>query len=295
MKKAIIFAFLIVLICANLVRSETMKLYWKEKVDKTNKTHSYSIFIGPGSRNYTHQRGFSGKTLAINISGLPLKPDSANYIAATKNNIPVYSSEIVILWTGNKPDTDGDGLSDEFEKKLRTDPRKEDSDGDEIPDGEEYATWGPKRWNLDFDEDGVINLLDQDSDDDGIIDGNDSDIRRIPFFHSSSVSQLNNDSKTFVHLYQNRVKKSDLRNGTSKVVLTWDKVSGRGIRYRIYSREKGEKKYNYDYWEEETNETTVTITKLENEKTYYFVVRSMYTSGSLSGDSGKSVGLKSDV
>lgn len=290
MKKAIIIAFFIVLYCANLASSETMRLYWKEKVGKKNKTHSYMIYVGHKTRNYTQQRGFNGKTLAIDISSLPLKVDSANYIAATKNNVPVYSSEIVILWTGNKPDTDQDGLSDQFEKKLGTDPQKEDSDEDEIPDGEEYATWGPKKWNLDFDEDGLINLLDSDSNGDGVKDGQDSTLRRIPFFHSSSVSQLNDDSKTFVHLYQNRTKKSELRDGTAEVTLKWEhEAKKRGMRYRVYSRtqkEKDDKKpYNYDYWEEETNEKTATISKLEKKETYYFVVRALYPSGQLSGDS----------
>ncbi|GEM_PF-3067602 len=34
-------------------------------------------------------------------------------------------------------DTDGDGLSDDEEKKLGTDPNKADTDGDGIPDGDE--------------------------------------------------------------------------------------------------------------------------------------------------------------
>ena len=35
----------------------------------------------------------------------------------------------------NNPDTDGDGITDEDEKRLGTDPEKADSDGDGIPDG----------------------------------------------------------------------------------------------------------------------------------------------------------------
>ncbi|MCX5868074.1 MAG: thrombospondin type 3 repeat-containing protein [Proteobacteria bacterium] len=63
------------------------------------------------------------------------------------------------------PDIDGDGLSNDEEIAAGTDPYDADSDDDGIIDGDE-----PK-WNEDSDGDGLINALDPDSDGDGIFDG----------------------------------------------------------------------------------------------------------------------------
>ena len=57
-------------------------------------------------------------------------------------------------------DTDGDGITDEDEAALGTDPFDEDSDDDGLLDGEEG--------DEDSDGDGVIDALDDDDDDDGL-------------------------------------------------------------------------------------------------------------------------------
>lgn len=68
-------------------------------------------------------------------------------------------------------DSDGDGINDYDERYLyKTHPGKTDSDGDGINDGEELSFWGAS-WNIDFDGDGLNNLLDRDSDGDGFGDG----------------------------------------------------------------------------------------------------------------------------
>ncbi|MDI1482146.1 MopE-related protein [Polyangium sp. y55x31] len=64
-----------------------------------------------------------------------------------------------------KPDTDGDGLTDDYENEIGTDPEDADSDDDGVIDGEE-----PNPTD-DTDGDGVINALDPDSDGDGLKDG----------------------------------------------------------------------------------------------------------------------------
>jgi len=71
-------------------------------------------------------------------------------------------------WTVNVPagtDTDGDGLSDDDEKTIGTNPNDADSDDDGVPDGSE------PQHDQDSDGDGLINALDPDSDNDGIFDG----------------------------------------------------------------------------------------------------------------------------
>lgn len=67
-------------------------------------------------------------------------------------------------------DRDGDGISDEDELQIYgTNPDDPDSDGDSINDGDELAFWGDN-WSEDFDGDGLNNLLDADSDNDGFGD-----------------------------------------------------------------------------------------------------------------------------
>lgn len=66
----------------------------------------------------------------------------------------------------DKPhDADGDGLSDELEKFLRSDPADADTDDDGVPDGAEANP------SEDTDLDKLINVLDVDSDDDALFDG----------------------------------------------------------------------------------------------------------------------------
>ncbi|MDI1430623.1 DUF3344 domain-containing protein [Polyangium sorediatum] len=62
-------------------------------------------------------------------------------------------------------DTDGDGLSDDLEEFLGSDPNDADSDDDGVPDGQEPNP------SADTDGDGLINVLDADSDNDGLFDG----------------------------------------------------------------------------------------------------------------------------
>ncbi len=62
-------------------------------------------------------------------------------------------------------DTDGDGLFDDQEVAIGTDPNDADSDDDGVIDGQEPSL------GEDSDGDGLINALDPDSDNDGLFDG----------------------------------------------------------------------------------------------------------------------------
>ncbi|MBI5490259.1 MAG: DUF11 domain-containing protein [Deltaproteobacteria bacterium] len=73
---------------------------------------------------------------------------------------------VVVRW-GTGDDTDGDGLTDDDEERIGTNPDNPDSDGDTIPDGTEV---GDPADPFESDDDGSIDALDLDSDDDTIPD-----------------------------------------------------------------------------------------------------------------------------
>jgi len=77
-------------------------------------------------------------------------------------------------------DRDGDGVPDHEESKRGTDPTKKDTDNDGLDDKVEYDYWMNRSETEgdtklapdgDIDGDGLINILDEDSDGDGISDG----------------------------------------------------------------------------------------------------------------------------
>lgn len=68
-------------------------------------------------------------------------------------------------------DSDGDGLSNVDEINIYgTSPNRVDTDGDGLDDDDELAYWGAD-WSADVDGDGLANIIDIDSDDDGFNDG----------------------------------------------------------------------------------------------------------------------------
>ena len=68
-------------------------------------------------------------------------------------------------------DKDGDGLIDDDESAIfKTNPDLDDTDNDQMSDAEELLYW-KSLWNGDIDMDGIVNLLDEDSDGDTYPDG----------------------------------------------------------------------------------------------------------------------------
>jgi len=74
-------------------------------------------------------------------------------------------SDMPFSWDG-----DGDGIVDIEERGIYgTNPYKKDTDEDGIDDSEELVFWDAD-WSIDYDSDGLNNLVDIDSDNDGVQD-----------------------------------------------------------------------------------------------------------------------------
>ncbi|MDD4016465.1 MAG: outer membrane beta-barrel protein [Kiritimatiellae bacterium] len=91
------------------------------------------------------------------------------------------AADSVAVAEGLPKDSDGDGLTDEEEAKLGTDPFNKDTDGDGLTDGDEVKVYKTNPLNPDTDFDGLkdgeevfthkTNPLDRDTDKGGVADG----------------------------------------------------------------------------------------------------------------------------
>lgn len=155
----------------------------------------YKVYYGPASGYYPYSIDVGNKT-STQISSLD---EGSNYFFSLKaydqvGNYSSFSQEITI--TIPIPDTDRDGISDSDEIKIYlTSPADPDSDNDGMNDGAELVYWGPS-WSEDIDQDGLINLLDDDSDGDYVRDGQEyaagtdpaaPDLRNLPMLEIKTV------------------------------------------------------------------------------------------------------------
>jgi len=123
----------------------------------------------------------SGVCAQYNATLESVSPDLLRPAAGYRN------MELYIGSDPTKMDTDGDGLKDGYERSIGTDPTNPDSDDDGVPDGREIELDGyptnpdsdndgikdghEPLWYQDIDGDGLIGMLDNDSDGDGLLDG----------------------------------------------------------------------------------------------------------------------------
>lgn len=121
---------------------------------------------------------------ACNIKGTCGTKVISNTVADTSINTayPQTTEEPII----HSADTDNDGLTDEEELQLGTDPLLTDTDGDNIPDNEEAGV--NLATPLDSDNDGIIDALDIDDDNDGL-----STLKEDTIGTSSLLSDTDND------------------------------------------------------------------------------------------------------
>lgn len=170
-------------------------------------SYPFSLHGMPGTLDI-HE--FEDRTFDYNVDGLAhigLLPDMIEDLKSVgltdEDLVPLFSSAeaYITMWEGAEcgPDFDGDGvgndcdedddndgLTDEEEIGLGTDPLDADTDDDDLIDGEEVNTYGTDPLDSDSDDDGLtdgdeVNVygtdpLDADSDDDDLTDGDEVNV-----------------------------------------------------------------------------------------------------------------------
>ncbi|MFO0756205.1 MAG: hypothetical protein U0359_06920 [Byssovorax sp.] len=111
--------------------------------------------------------GANTSGIVSNQASISASPEAGGppQITLTDGNGPDPGAPPTIFVVNPALDSDGDGLTDPQEIAAKTNPYDPDSDDDGVIDGEEPA------WNADSDSDGAIDALDPDSDGDGLFDG----------------------------------------------------------------------------------------------------------------------------
>ena len=129
------------------------------------------------------------KDLSIINTGMTILEEQS--LDSEMNHTAEIGGYIAVTPYNPEEDSDQDGLTNEEERTIHTHPGLWDTDQDAISDGNEYDHWITLGMNpeLDSDNDGKANLLDNDSDNDGVPDGieiftgfNPTDLQSVPPF-----------------------------------------------------------------------------------------------------------------
>lgn len=160
-----------------------------DNIDPKGKESGSSLHfpIGAGISNFFSPQWGIDFNLGVNLT-------------LTDDLNPVYDDVKDAMWVGKlsvlfkihefKKDSDGDGLSDEDEQKLGTDPNNPDTDGDGLLDGDEVEEYKTDPNDADTDDGGIIdgvevangaNPLDPDDDILSIAPGGKLILRNIEF------------------------------------------------------------------------------------------------------------------
>ncbi|NHJ03873.1 MAG: hypothetical protein EAX90_03555 [Candidatus Heimdallarchaeota archaeon] len=181
--------------------------------------------------------------LEISCGWNPLNPNSPDIFADPDDDGLDNQAEAMLGTDPLNPDTDSDGLLDGEEARFvgdgsiagetgyGTDPLIFDTDGDLIPDGEEVDYWNSQynsNWYEDYDGDFIINLLDQDSDNDGISDGLELSNNWNPRNYYDPADEIDSDNDGLTNLEEIEQYFTDPNNPDtdSDGLLDGEEVSG---------------------------------------------------------------------
>ncbi len=120
----------------------------------TNKFDGMDLYVPVGVGAYFPLSGHLGLDLSLAFN--PTFADNINPSLDDKKDV-WWNGRVHLVYNfkDENPDWDGDGLSNEEEEKLGTDPRNPDTDGDGLKDGEEVNTYKSNPNNVDTDGDGL--------------------------------------------------------------------------------------------------------------------------------------------
>ena len=133
---------------------------------------------------------FDGVIIAENII-IKGKGANINYNKAAAMIVGSESEKLSCDFSDWKyiPDNDKDGLPDLIEKEVGTDPEKEDTDGDKLPDGYEALTLGTDPTKDDTDGNGTKDC-DEDQDKDGLTNFEEYNLKTNPNSKDSDKDNL---------------------------------------------------------------------------------------------------------
>ena len=130
-----------------------------------------------------------GQTIILGFSGNP-----GNVGSQPKNYVLNHLGQIIDY----EKDTDGDGLTDVFEKRLGTDPNKIDTDNDDLTDYYEYFTLGTDPLKQDTDGNGIDDGK-EDFDIDGITNLEEYRLDTNPYNDDTDCDDLTDYDEVNIH------------------------------------------------------------------------------------------------
>jgi Bacterial TSP3 repeat len=249
LSKIFIFFFSILLISSlpSAYSAHQIQLTWDESVDID--VSGYRLFSRQEGEVYDYQTPVhDGQEIIFNAD---VNADTNWYFVVRAYNAQTESDNSnEEVYQPDLFDLDDDGLTDSEEANVfGTDLHDSDTDKDGVSDGAEALYWG-SNWNVDYDSDGLNNLMDNDADNDGFLDG-------------QEISQGSDPSNA---------ASTPAAFSTHEIQLVWDgsddpNVSG----YRVFSRQEGaEYDYNNPVYDGQENLCDVEVNVATN---WYFVVR----------------------
>src|SRR5258707_1755692 len=109
----------------------------------------------PCQFRYTRSKTMSKIEQPIRMSALTRRLAGAAFAASLISGALITGAVLVPATASAAVDSDGDGLTDEFELRGLTDPQNPDSDRDFLNDGDELHKYYTGPTNQDSDSDGV--------------------------------------------------------------------------------------------------------------------------------------------
>jgi len=149
------------------------------------------IIYAPNGTVKIHSTNFSlnGKIIAKNII---FESSSVNV-----TDDPALTEWLNLL-TGNDIDSDSDGLSDDIEKMLESDPNNDDTDGDGLKDGYEFKHLTTELTLIDSDSNGISDY-DEDYDEDGLTNGEEQVLGTLPGDDDTDADGISDGDEVNIH------------------------------------------------------------------------------------------------